>query len=223
MKCVSAKFHQGSDIFSENSRGRICVANSLVCIALNAVNQKLLGDWDSNDIHYVLEKGDMLYQYARQGCPHEYLNPEELPKNICILDELFHVSALPVYSVEIRTSFKDNGPFRSLATALNLCFSNTKDGGIFICNGTSVAVFSSDSEFHVFSPHARDSNVNINADGNSVLWTVSGFSDLQALLRKLFVSAESAAFELYTISIANVEKMTFAKDMSIKKLKINVV
>lgn len=84
------------------------------------------------------------------------LTQRNCQKNICILDELFHVSALPVYSVEIQTSFKDNGPFRSLATALNLCFSNTKDGGIFICNGTSVAVFSSDSEFHVFSPHARD-------------------------------------------------------------------
>lgn len=54
LKCVSANIHQGSNNFSEFSRGKQCIANSLVCIAYNAVNQKLFENWDSNDIHFVL-------------------------------------------------------------------------------------------------------------------------------------------------------------------------
>lgn len=91
LKCVSANIHQGSNNFSEFSRGKQCIANSLVCIAYNAVNQKLFENWDSNDIHFVLTKGDILYKHARQTCPHEYLNPEDLPQNVCILNQLLHI------------------------------------------------------------------------------------------------------------------------------------
>lgn len=210
LKCVSANIHQGSNNFSEFSRGKQCIANSLVCIAYNAVNKKLFENWDSNDIHFVLTKGDILYKHARQTCPHEYLNPEDLPQNVCILNQLLHISAVPVFSGEIQANYKDNGSFLSLATALNLCFANTRDGGIFICKGSSVAIFSSGTLFHIFDPHARDSNGNVDADGHSVLLTVSSFSNLQALLRKLF-RCESAAFELYTISLVNVEMMTFVQ------------
>lgn len=151
-----------------------------------------------------------ILKHARQTCPHEYLNPEDLPQNVCILNQLLHISAVPVFSGEIQANYKDNGSFLSLATALNLCFANTRDGGIFICKGSSVAIFSSGTLFHIFDPHARDSNGNVDADGHSVLLTVSSFSNLQALLRKLF-RCESAAFELYTISLVNVEMMTFVQ------------
>lgn len=117
---------------------------------------------------------------------------------------------MPVFSGEIQANYKDNGSFLSLAKALNLCFANTRDGGIFICKGSSVAIFSSGTLFHIFDPHARDSNGNFDADGHSVLLTVSSFSNLQALLRKLFM-CESAAFELYTFSLVNVEIMIFVQ------------
>lgn len=85
-KCVTANFHQGSNCFSEESRGRQCVANSLLCIVHKEINNKSLEVWTPEDTHFVLQKGDLMYIHVRISCIHSYLHPQDLP-NIFLLQE----------------------------------------------------------------------------------------------------------------------------------------
>lgn len=202
-KCVTANIHQGSNCFSEESRGRQCVANSLLCIVHKEINNKSLEIWTSEDTHFVLQKGDLMYRHVRISCNHSYLHPQDLPNNFLLQEKITHVSMINVYSGDMMDGFQDNGPFLSLASALNLCFANQQMGGgaIFTCKGSSVAIFTMNSKFYLFDPHARDSEGNANPECSAVLLTVCGFSNFQKLLKRVYQINGSSPFEVYRVII----------------------
>lgn len=104
--------------------------------------------------------------------------------------------------------FQDNGPYLSLASALNLCFANQQMGGgaIFTCKGSAVAIFTMNSKFYLFDPHARDSESNANPDCSAVLLTVCGFSNFQKLLKNVYQIKGSSPFELHRVIIKQGKK-----------------
>ena len=78
---MTVNIHQGSSIFSKESRGIQCVANSLVFIAHKEVNTIILREWTQEDTHFVLKNGDTLYKHVRESCDHSYLHPHDLPED----------------------------------------------------------------------------------------------------------------------------------------------
>lgn len=63
-KCIVANIHQGSNCFSELSRGRQCVANALVSILYKDFAETFIENWSSSDLDYLLNEGDKLYRHA---------------------------------------------------------------------------------------------------------------------------------------------------------------
>ena len=81
---VQDTFHQGSDVFSDISRGRQCVANAFVSCVAAHISEKPASDWTSSNIDNVLLGGDALYCYTRKSVNSVYLEPCELPTYICM-------------------------------------------------------------------------------------------------------------------------------------------
>lgn len=119
-KTVQGTVHQGSDIFSNQSRGRQCVGNAKMSSVYRHVSSKSLIDWNSGDVDYLLHKGDELYKHTYKFCNSTYLQPSELPCYICFEGQRVKCSIVKTYSGDISESFKDFGPFLSLESALVL-------------------------------------------------------------------------------------------------------
>lgn len=105
------------------------------------------------------------------------------------------------------SSFQDNinTPFHSLPAALNCC------SGILVCKESAVAIFYSNSGFHVFDPHARDKFGNPCPNGSAVLLTVQSFLQLQILLRRIFHVEGSCTFDLHQIKTSCMGKNSFLR------------
>lgn len=97
------------------------------------------------------------------------------------------------------SSFQDNTSFYSLPEALNCCLADGSCSGILVWKERVVAIFYSNSDFHVFDPHARDKFGNPCPNGSAVLLTVQSFLQLQILLRRIFHVDGSCTFDLHQI------------------------
>ena len=190
------------------SRGRQCVANSLVSIEHRAISGKLLTKWDADDLNSVFMRGDELYKQVRKTCPHAYLNPHDLPQHLCIQHQMLKSSIASV--VTWQRIMKVMALSFPLQQHFSFCFGSDVHGGIFICKGSAIALFSTDLYFYVFDPHARGSDGTIDQEGNAVFLTVNNFFNLQTLLRKIFQCENGAPFELYAMKFENVARLSFA-------------
>ena len=199
-KCVFGSLHQGSETFSERSRGRQCVSNAVVSILYKYVNEREIKEWSSEDIDFILRCGDEVYQCVRQYCTHTYLQPKDLPSYFCFEKKLLRCSVSSTFSGNLCESFVQIGPFLSLESAMASCFYGITEAGIFICRGAAVSILYSDPYFHVFDPHARDSSGKPNSDGNAVIFTVNTFSCVNKLIRQIFDCQESVQFDLCQIN-----------------------
>lgn len=211
IQCVAAMMHQGSEDFSELSRGRQCVANALASIAFKSLPGKEVEKWDSDDLHFLLYKGDELYRHTRRKCLFPYLHPSDLPKGICFSDKLLKLTIQTTFSGDMSSSFQDNTPFYSLPAALNCCLADGSCSGILVCKESAVAIFYSNSDFHVFDPHARDKFGNPCSNGSAVLLTVQSFLQLQILLRRIFHVDGSSTFDLHQIKTSCMGKNSFLR------------
>lgn len=133
-KCIVANIHQGSNCFSELSRGRQCDANALVSILYKDFADTFFENWFSSDLDYLLNEGDKLYRHARRVCQFPYLHPTDLPNGLCFVK----ANVQTTFSGD--NSFQEQLPFYSLATALNICFADGSGAGILVCNESAVAV-----------------------------------------------------------------------------------
>lgn len=120
IQCVAAMMHQGSEDFSELSRGRQCVANALASIAFKSLPGKEVEKWDSDDLHFLLYKGDELYRHTRRKCLFPYLHPSDLPKGICFSDKLLKLTIQTTFSGDMSSSFQDNTPILFSASSFEL-------------------------------------------------------------------------------------------------------
>ena len=65
---LKATLHQGDEVhFTDYSRGRQCVANSVVAIALSKICA--IKEWTTEHLDSILKAGDVLYQQVH---PKEY-------------------------------------------------------------------------------------------------------------------------------------------------------
>ena len=118
---VQDTFHQGSDVFSDISRGRQCVANAFVSCVAAHISEKPASDWTSSNIDNVLLGGDALYCYTRKSVNSVYLEPCELPTYICMEGQRVKCYVKETYSGDRGVSFKRSGDFFCLESALLHC------------------------------------------------------------------------------------------------------
>lgn len=137
-KCIVANIHQGSNCFSELSRGRQCVANALVSILYKDFADTFIENWSSSDLGYLLNEGDKLYRHARRVCQFPYLHPTDLPNGLCFNGKLVKANVQTTFSGDMCNSFQRQLPFYSLTTALNICFADGSGAGILVCNESAV-------------------------------------------------------------------------------------
>lgn len=208
-KCIVANIHQGSNCFSELSRGRQCVANALVSILYKDFADTFFENWSSSDLDYLLNEGDKLYRHARRVYQFLYPHPTDLPNGLCFNGKLVKANVQTTFSGD--NSFQEQLPFYSLATALNICFADGSGAGILVCNESAVAVCYYNSCFYIFDPHARDRYGNPCHDGSAILLSVQSFQHLQIVLRKInhVVNEESCSFDLHKIKTNIISLRTF--------------
>jgi len=207
---VQGTFHQGSDMFSDNSRGRQCVANAYISCVYKHVSGKSFIEWNAPDIDSLLHKGDALYKYTRSFFNAVYLEPCELPSFVCLDGQIVKCSVIATYSGDIGTSFQTTGDFYSLEIALTLCLSAIPHAGIIISNNIAMSVHYSEPYFHVFDSHARNRFGSSCDNGAASIFSVKTLAELQALLRHIFGSNEHDAFDLHKIEMKTIiKKQTF--------------
>lgn len=110
-KCIVANIHQGSNCFSELSRGRQCVANALVSILYKDFADTFFENWFSSDLDYLLNEGDKLYRHAHRVCQFPYLHPTDLPNGLCFNGKLVKANVQTTFSGDMCNSFQEQLPF----------------------------------------------------------------------------------------------------------------
>jgi hypothetical protein len=85
MKVTRASVHQGQAVFSDESRGRQCVAIAAAGACFAAL--KPIDSWNSSDLDQVLWSGDSLYIEIAQQQPsneHGLLMIADLPERVSV-------------------------------------------------------------------------------------------------------------------------------------------
>ena len=81
---IHATLHQGDEVhFMDYSRGRQCVANSVVAIALSKICA--IKEWTTEHLDSILKTGDVLYQQVR---PKEFFDQHPLDNGLLELEDL---------------------------------------------------------------------------------------------------------------------------------------
>ena len=81
---LHATLHQGDEVhFTDYSRGRQCVANSVVPIALSKIYA--IKEWTTEHSDSILKAGDVLYQQVR---PKEFFDQHPLDNGLLELEDL---------------------------------------------------------------------------------------------------------------------------------------
>ena len=182
-RTIKGNFHQGAEIFSEVSRGKQCVANSLIALCLLSTKTSVCS---SSDIDTILMLGDEMYRYIIQNSKssYEYLELCDIPKYFKINEKSFSV-ALIGDGYHGLYHFAEESPSNAimcLDKALENCFqlSNTT---LIIMDCFSLALLKiSNNAYALFDSHSRDNDGKQCPDGFSV---VIYFPSLTSLIKYL--------------------------------------
>ena len=123
-RAVQGSKHQGSDSFSDISRGRQCVCNAAV--ALTALPS--LSSCSSDDIDEILFIGDLIYKGLMsndEGNSCGLLEVNDLPNFISFRNNVYNIElvGLGYYGMCISNH---NREVLSIKEAINKCFTNTR-------------------------------------------------------------------------------------------------
>lgn len=216
---TQGSFHQGSDRFPIDSRGRQCVANAVFSCVFNHVTSKPFILWTGGDIDDILQNGDFLYRHARQFCQCVYLEPCELPSYFCLQGQKVKCSVVETYSGDIGQSFTDCGDFFSLETALTLCLTDISHMAVLICNHIAVSVNYCEPFFHVFDSHSRNAYGQPCSEGAASIFSFLSLTTLSGFLRQVFGSKETSAFDVHKIKTCTILTVsTFKKVDEVKRI-----
>ena len=195
VRCIEGSFHQGSSCFSESSRGRQCVANSLVSILYTDMHHP--ENWQNTDIDAILQYGDSLYLTALPNAAHVYLSPTELPHHIEMMDHQYHIT-LHESIFGLMHMNPENTPGLDFKTALKTGLNC--HGAILIMSQTAIGIMQRKNNYYIFDPHSRNSKGNVCADGKSILLKFNSFDHFFAFLSS--ANADNVQFEITPITFS---------------------
>ena len=82
LKVIQGSYRQGDGKFGD-SAGKQCTCCSLFSVAFTLI--KTQGEWNTNDLEFIVEKGDLIYKSLNVNC---YLAFNELPKEIPFIRQI---------------------------------------------------------------------------------------------------------------------------------------
>lgn len=206
---IQGRFHQGNELFSEESRGRQC----LPCCVVFLVSCKLKPfrniKWKTDDLDQVLLKGDYVYRFSKEFIrPSKgFLEPRDLPPFTKINGKYFYWKVRNTFSGSIQAHFVGEYPLVRLETAILMGLSGNVSNcqfGIFICKGNALAICKDGDIFLIFDSHSRDVNGYSCADGTSIIIQKKSMNELCDHLRYLVNAGENN--EQYDFHVINVNE-----------------
>jgi hypothetical protein len=163
-------FHQGSALFFERSRGKQCVANAIMALALNHLKKASM--WTSSDLDEILYAGDQHYldiiQYLTPA--HQHLLVSEVSTHISICSTKFSiVQSEPMSGILLNDHTEP--PMFSLDCALQRAFEKPFNSCIVILGKYAIAglLDEDDHNYYVFDSHSRNEKGMSSPNGRSVL------------------------------------------------------
>ena len=181
-------FHQGAEIFSNESRGSQCTINAL-CSLIYAQFSDISC---SIDLDNILIDGDLLYQKVLNDLiekgkfKSKLLCFDELPNLISIMNKNIVVLKLDVITGMCTEQFGDS-TLPTLHQALYIGLQ--KSNSILVMVGSVCsAIFKRDCKYYFFDSHSHDFNGLSAADGKSFLACFNCITDLVTYLYALYES-----------------------------------
>ena len=199
-------FHQGDELFSDHSRGRQCVANSIASIALSKICT--IRRWTTENLDQILKHGDRFYQTLR---PVEYFNQHPADSG------LLEIEDIPTECDLFRRHFtiSEDGcedcliNYTDISESLHkICQRTEKCDGIVFMGNQSGAYASSfmyrNGKVYTFDPHSISPITGMPcANGTSVLLSfdsVSKFAEYLVLCASVHRHAEQLTLWKLNIS-----------------------
>lgn len=144
LNTVRGSFNQGDSRFSDASRGRQCVCNSLVAIC---ILQTFDSTCSSSDLDSILTVGDTLYKNVRKNVNTDFLEISQLPSSYKYEDTIYCINVTEDDFIGICST--------DLELALESSFKHAQSA-ILLLDSTAIAVFLDRSGLIVlFDSHAR--------------------------------------------------------------------
>ncbi|MCG8078202.1 MAG: hypothetical protein JAY75_18430, partial [Candidatus Thiodiazotropha taylori] len=195
VKFEQGSFHQGSEIFSEESRGCQCTANALCSLIYAAYSDISC----SADLDNILLAGDCLYNKviyelkAKGKFRSKLLSFDELPRLVSILNKDVVVKTSAIVTGLCTEQFVNTSLptlHQALYTALQYYH-----GVLLMIGSICSAVFKRDGKYFIFDSHSHGFNGLSAPDGKSLL---AGFNCLDDLVSFLYALFESMMISIST-------------------------
>ena len=168
-------FHQGDEAqFTDYSRGRQCVTNSVAAIAFSKICD--LRQWTSEDLDQILKAGDILYQQIR---PVEFFNHHPFDTGLLELHDLPGKCDIFSRHFEIHSNgnmYCDINVIKICDCLRNVCQDPSNCDAIIVMGDQYGAYASSliycNQKIYIFDPHSLSHITGMPcADGTSILLT----------------------------------------------------
>ncbi|CAG2226074.1 unnamed protein product [Mytilus edulis] len=211
MLFIYGEYHQGDQVFGDESRGRQCMTN---CVVFSALSQtKPLHLWTSEHLKLILHIGDEMYKYIRQVCgvPHSFLLYNDIPRNFSFQKQKYVLGREVSYGGTLtKKIYYQNDFSMALEFAFNLILStrNSKYSAILIFCASAISVRKTNNEYYLFDSHSRCRNGLIDPDGACHISKYENLSELCSFLRDLACSLSSSSLEQIEYEMIRVEVKT---------------
>ncbi|XP_063420756.1 uncharacterized protein LOC134705970 [Mytilus trossulus] len=211
MLFLYGNYHQGDQVFGNESRGRQCMANCVVFSALSET--KPLHLWTQEKLKIIMHIGDEMYKYVRQHCgvTHDFLLYNDIPKHFSFLGLKYALMKEVSYGGTLtKTIFYENNFSMALEFAFNLILSssNSKYSAILIFCDSAISVRKRNNEYYLFDPHSRCRNGLPIPDGACHISKFENLSALCSFIRDLACSLSSQNLEQIVYEMIRVEVKT---------------
>ena len=203
-------FHQGDNLqFTDNSRGRQCVANSIVAIALTKVCT--IKQWTSEHLDQILKAGDVLYQEIRpaqffQQNPQDsgLLECEDIPSNCYLFNTHFMISNNGSIYCGIDVT--------KIRNCLYEMCQETENYDAIILMGDQCGAYASSLIYHgglsyIFDPHSLNPITGMPcANGTSVLLTFKNISECAEYLVQCAHGRHAVQLSVWKLVVTRIEQ-----------------
>eukprot|EP00745_Piridium_sociabile_P001924 TRINITY_DN111523_c0_g1_i2.p1 TRINITY_DN111523_c0_g1~~TRINITY_DN111523_c0_g1_i2.p1 ORF type:complete len:237 (-),score=42.33 TRINITY_DN111523_c0_g1_i2:410-1120(-) len=202
---VLASYHQGDDVFSEQSRGRQCTAMATAAAAYATI--KDINLWATGDLNLILLFGDLLYTNIVQSFPayqNGFLMISDVPNEAMLFNTKFEVSSTnPMFGLLTDRQLSEIAI--PLDSAVKQTFQENQTAILIIKDSSVMIHQTEDGRCMVFDSHARNTSGVPCPNGKNILMELA---DVEALLQHLFHLASSltdcvAPFEIVGMTVSS--------------------
>ncbi|XP_047130544.1 uncharacterized protein LOC124810193 [Hydra vulgaris] len=204
--CISAALHQGDVSFSDFSRGKQCLTNSVIflCYTMNKIKTNY--GIQSIDLNNILKQGDSLYLNVRDnGINTDYLLPSDLPTHVICSGKKNMLKITDIGIGNLLQLENDVNLFstKSIEHAFDDAF-KLSPTCLLCIKDSFVAIFKFDNFLLLFDSHSRDCHGFLTSEGTAVVIKFVFVSDLYIFLKqysRYLTDSNEVRFELTSLNI----------------------